>query len=216
MTNEEFIESIKLEGEEWRTIPDWERYAVSSFGRIVAYDLPYLCGKRACRREPQLIKPRLNNNKPQYLSVVLSNGEKIRKDFLVHRLVAITFIQNPYGLPYINHKDENPLNNNVENLEWCTQKYNCNYGTHNARMAKTLSETAYQKRKVVQLTLNNKFVKAFNSIKEAANANKISCSSISACCTKTNKTGKGYRWMYLSEYESSCQSNNVKELSPMQ
>lgn len=67
--------------------------------------------------------------KKGYCSVYLYN-ENGRKCFLVHRLVATTFIPNPYNLPEVNHKDENSLNNCVENLEWCSPKYNCNYGTH--------------------------------------------------------------------------------------
>lgn len=47
----------------------------------------------------------------------------------IHRLVAEAFIPNPNNYPCINHKDENPSNNNIDNLEWCTYKYNANYGT---------------------------------------------------------------------------------------
>jgi len=212
MTNEEFIESIKLEGEEWRTIPNWERYAVSSFGRIVALDLPYKCGSYLARRKPQLMHPSKNDNNPPYYIIGLSDGNRRSRSFGVHRLVAKAFIPNPNNYPEINHKDENSLNNCVENLEWCTHQYNCNYGTHNAKMAKTLSETAYQKRKVVQLTLDNEFVKAYESIKDAADTNNIHRASISICCRKPNRTGNGYRWMYLSDYIS-CQNSDVKELS---
>ena len=61
-----------------------------------------------------------------YLRVVLhKDGESQR--FAIHRLVATMFIPNPHGLPVVNHKDKNPSNNNVENLEWCTQKYNVQY-----------------------------------------------------------------------------------------
>ena len=71
--------------------------------------------------------------KKGYCSVYLYN-EKGRKCFLTHRLVATTFIPNPHNLPEINHKDENSLNNNVENLEWCTRLYNVHYGTYIERL----------------------------------------------------------------------------------
>lgn len=202
MTNQEFIESIRLEGEEWREIPEWERYAASTFGRIASLGAPYLCGERICRRKPQLLTPRLTNQPPFYLTVLLSNGEGFRRCFLVHVLVARTFIPNPDNLPFINHKDENPRNNRVENLEWCTQKYNCNYGTHNARMAKTISETAYQRKKVVQLSLAGDFISQFVSITKASLSLGVSQSSISRCCRGLNETACGFRWMYLSDYEN--------------
>lgn len=202
MTNDEFIKSISLEGEEWKTIPGWERYTVSTFGRIAAYSAPYLCGNRTCYREPQLIKPRLGDSAPGYYSVVLSDGNRHRKSFVVHRLVAMTFIPNPDNLPFVNHKDENSRNNYANNLEWCTQQYNCNYGTHNARMAKTISETAYQRRKVVWLSLSNKLLGIFNSIKEAAIAANVSRASVSICCRKIKPSLCGYKWMYFSDYKS--------------
>ena len=62
---------------------------------------------------------------------------------LVHRVVADAFIPNPNNYPCINHKDENPANNKVENLEWCTYKYNNNYGTFAERRRKTMEEKGY-------------------------------------------------------------------------
>ena len=56
---------------------------------------------------------------------------------LGHRIVATTFIPNPDNLPQVNHKDENKLNNSVDNLEWCDEKYNSNYGTRIEIIIKT-------------------------------------------------------------------------------
>ena len=202
MTNEEFIQSISLEGEEWKTIPGWERYAASTYGRIVAYSSPYLqAGIPRCRK-PQLIKPRFIQGNPGYWEVVLSDGKGYRKAILVHRLIAAAFIPNPNNYPIVNHKDENSSNNYADNLEWCTQKYNTNYGTHNERMARTISETAYQKRKVVQLSLDDTFIAQYKSIQEAVNTTGINRSSIGLCCQGKNKTGCGYHWMYQEDYES--------------
>lgn len=63
------------------------------------------------------------------------NGKK--KPFWIHRLVAQAFIPNPNELPIINHKDQNPSNNMVDNLEWCTTKYNMNYGSIRERQKDT-------------------------------------------------------------------------------
>ena len=78
----------------------------------------------------RILKPMITNN---YYSVGLSKEGKV-KCIRVHRLVAIAFIPNPDNLPCINHKDENKLNNKVENLEWCTITYNNNYNGHNTKI----------------------------------------------------------------------------------
>lgn len=59
--------------------------------------------------------------------------EKRRRTELVHRLVALAFLDKPDGKDYINHKDYNPKNNNVENLEWCTQKENVLYSVEHMK-----------------------------------------------------------------------------------
>ena len=74
-----------------------------------------------------------------YYGIYLYKNKK-RHFKLVHRLVAETYIPNPNNLPQINHKDENSKNNNVNNLEWCTAKYNSNYGHHKEKIRKTMLE----------------------------------------------------------------------------
>lgn len=74
-----------------------------------------------------------------YRSVNLwHNGKTVHR--LVHRLVAEAFIPNPNGYPIINHIDENPANNKVTNLEWCTYKYNAKYGKAQERRQESLRE----------------------------------------------------------------------------
>lgn len=121
--------------EEWKDIKDYEGlYQVSNIGRVRS--IGHYQGKwnAVYSRENPLIL-RQEEDKYGYLAVVLSN-EGNHKRFLVHRLVAMTFIDNPFGFPMINHKDQNKQNNCVDNLEWCTAKYNTNYGDNIERSSK--------------------------------------------------------------------------------
>ena len=99
-------------------VKDYPNYSITSTGEVF--------NNKTGRKLKQMIKK-------GYCGVYLYN-ENGRKFFLVHRLVAQTFIANEDNYPEVNHKDENPLNNNVENLEWCSSKYNSNYGTHKEKI----------------------------------------------------------------------------------
>lgn len=75
------------------------------------------------------------------------NGKS--KQEYVHRLVAITFLQNPNKLPQVNHKDEDKLNNHISNLEWCDAQYNNTYGTARQRSVETHRKNGtYEKAKL--------------------------------------------------------------------
>lgn len=115
--------------EEWRDIPGYEgKYQVSNLGQV-----------KSCTRTRNgkkgtiaIVKERvlkLKTDKDGYKEVALSLDGKL-KYYRVHRLVAMAFIPNPLNLPLINHKDENPANNNVDNLEWCDSSYNSRYSIY--------------------------------------------------------------------------------------
>ena len=88
----------------WKPIPNYEEYEVSTFGRVkrLAYDKP-VCGGSFQHCNERILSPQLRKN--GYQTVMLSKKGVI-KSFLIHRLVAITFIPNPDNLPQVNHKDK--------------------------------------------------------------------------------------------------------------
>ena len=116
-----------LKNEIWRDIEGYEgSYQVSNLGRVKSLfrEAGTVNKKYTCKEK--ILKPR--RQKRDYYAVMLWKDGKSRQ-FRVHRLVAQAFIPNPDNLPVINHKDENPSNNEADNLEWCTVKYNSYYGT---------------------------------------------------------------------------------------
>jgi len=124
------------------------------------------------------------------LQVQLCKNGKM-KTYLVHRLVASAFIPNYDNLPEVNHKDENPLNNNVNNLEWCSRKYNANYGTGNERRNRGKYKA------VAQYSMDNKLIKEYDSILKASLENNLDNSAIVKCCKgKISHTGN-YHWRYI-------------------
>lgn len=125
------------------------------------------------------------NNGNGYLRVKLN--ERL---FYIHRLVAMAFIPNPNGYKEINHKDENKLNNNVDNLEWCSHKYNMKFGTRNKRAVDNT------KKSVIQYTMRGKYMCSYNSIVEAAEKMSISKGNIVSVLKGNRKSAGGYKWKY--------------------
>ena len=78
---------------------------------------------------------RSHDNGHGYKTVCLCIDGK-PKTYYVHRLVASAFVENPNDYPEVNHIDEDRGNNRAENLEWCTSKYNKNYGRRAERFGR--------------------------------------------------------------------------------
>ena len=89
----------------------------------------------------------------------------------------------------MNHKDENKLNNSVDNLEWCDAKYNTNFGTCIERRIKK------QSKKILQYTLDGEFVREWESIQECGR-NGFNVGNICYCCQGKYKSSQGYIWKY--------------------
>ena len=105
-------------------------YSVSNFGRVKS-NSRYVNTKAGIRYfKGKILKPEVVAD--GHLRVVLCEA-CVKKRVFVHRLVAESFIPNPNNFPIINHKDENPANNHVDNLEWCTFSYNNRYNGKNER-----------------------------------------------------------------------------------
>lgn len=129
-----------------------------------------------------ILKP--SASKSGYKHIELRFG--IKKDCLIHRLVAEAFIDNPNNLQYVNHIDENKLNNCVENLEWCTASYNVNYG---------IGSLARNQR-VIQYDLDGNAIRIWESMKSACEELGLKYQGISACCRGKKKSCGGYAWTY--------------------
>lgn len=122
--------------EEWRPVVGYEGlYEVSNTGQVRSCSRYYVnsLGKRFFLKGKILS---LSDNGKGYLRTVLKKDNKESTKY-IHRLVAEAFISNVDGLPAVNHKDEDKTNNIVENLEWCDNDYNDNYGTRNKRVIET-------------------------------------------------------------------------------
>ena len=131
-----------------------------------------------------------------YRRVVLTNNN-YRKYYAIHRLVALAFIPNPENKPEVNHKDENKLNNRVDNLEWVTCKENIQWGTSLEKRAFSQRKTQATKA-VYQFDKSLNLINVFPSRNEAARVLGIQKSGIGHACnhSKGFPTYKGYIWRY--------------------
>lgn len=120
--------------EEWRDVVGYEGlYQVSSIGRVKSLFRYRDCGPKGLQPMPErMLKQSRDKGQSKYLHVSLSKGGNV-KTWSVHTLVAFAFIPNPNGLPMVNHKDTNKVNNCADNLEWTTRIGNAQHAVANGR-----------------------------------------------------------------------------------
>ena len=182
---------MMTESEVWKDVVEYEGlYQVSNKGNIHSVERRDSRGNRCGGRT---LQPGYDNDGYHQVNLY-KNGIAKRK--YIHRLVAEAFIPNTNGFPQVNHRDEDKVNNNAENLEWCTSKYNNNHGTRIERLSK----------KVRAVNIKTGEVVTFNSTREAGRKGYRS-SKVSVACRgvyKTNtgkligdgRTYKGHKWSY--------------------
>lgn len=175
--------------EVWKPVVGFEEYyEVSNLGRIRSLDREVYSEKGSFMRFYRGRILKLTDNGNGYLVVNLGRGNRRH----VHRVVAEAFLPNIFNLPFINHKDENPKNNEVSNLEWCTAKYNSNYGTATERRVKKVSKP------VRATNIKSGEVIEFESMK-AAHRVGFDETTIAQCCRGVFIQHKGYAWEFIKE-----------------
>lgn len=193
--------------EKWKPIENYEySYEVSNKGRIRSKERVDRIGHPW---HPRIIKPYAQ--KSGYLNVSLSDGQGNSKKFLVHRLVAKAFVNNPNDLKVVNHIDENVQNNDYLNLEWCTTKYNLNYGNRGKRASETIKNNPdtikrlkkmaeQQRKKVIQFTKSGEFVKEWPSTYSTKQGG-FKPGGVSSCCLGKTKTHHNFIWKFASSVD---------------
>lgn len=162
--------------EVWKDIKGFEGlYQVSTMGRVRSFHKYGGVEQRILR---------IKKSKCGYMTVILSKNGK-GKTLLVHRLVAQAFISNPKSERFVNHKDEDKTNNQVDNLEWCSAEHNNTYGTRNQRAIES------KKKRVLCVETG----RIFESLKSATEITRAT--GIHKVAKGKQLTSGGYHWRYV-------------------
>ena len=171
--------------EEWKPLNIYNNLIeVSSLGRV-----------RRVGGKTDTLKPKLDKNGYLYVHIRISKF-KINKMAKIHRLVSLAFLPNPNNLPIVNHKNEIKTDNRVENLEWCTCKYNINYGTSIERRAYNSRNQPHRSCPILQYSLNGEFIQEFPSFKEVQRYLRKPYSNVWSACNGKVESAYGYKWSY--------------------
>jgi len=153
-------------------------YLVTDDGEVMSCNHEVFNGRGFYVRKGRVLK---QGTRDGYPCVVLFKDGK-GKTFSVHRLVAKAFIDNPDGLPEVNHIDEDRTNNNVDNLEWCTKQYNIEYS---------------KAKRVSQHTPDGEKIAEYKSVVIASDQTGISRTNIENVLNGWSSTAGGYCWKFV-------------------
>ena len=192
----------------WKHVVGNESYMISSMGRVKSLERNYTDSVGRKYNIPEKIMKTKISKSTGYPQVNLWVNGKSRP-FCIHRLIAEAFIPNPNNYACVNHIDEDRSNSVLGNLEWCTYKYNCTYGSAREKRRESLIrfyknnpelKTKIKKRgatfKVNQYSLDGKLIKTYEGGIPEINEILGKSSSISSCVLHKNKTAYGFVWRY--------------------
>ena len=190
----------------WKDVKDYEGlYKVSNLGRIKRLDGYIVVNdqyhKRIYKKQiKEKIISQSKDNSGYYLVTLIdtrkANKNKNFKRERVHVIVAKSFLNKEKYHQCVNHKDGDKANNKVENLEWCTYKYNT---LHAIKTGLLKSKPPIITKKIIMKNIDGEFIREFNSIKEAYMfLNKKRTGNIAEVCLKKRNMAYGYIWEYSS------------------
>lgn len=183
----------------WKPILNFEGiYEISNYGvvRRISYDNPYY---KHNVKLPYYIKKRYD--KDGYVRYTLCDGKRMKQVF-AHREVAKSFIPNPNNYPVINHKDCNIENNYVENLEWCSIKYNNNYIKKMGRTNYCYGKRHPASKTVLQFDREGNFIREFESSGEVERILGIKSTQIRSCCNPKSKVKTVHNFIFKYKNQS--------------
>ena len=180
----------------WKDIEGYEGlYKISNMGRVKS--ITHISTNNHVMKG-KILKNRRTGKDGRIQIALYKNGKQSQK--YISRLVAETFLINENNYTEINHKDENIENNRADNLEWCTSKYNSNYGTRTERIKlSNFNNNTYENNrkrnniKIAQYDLNNNLICIYDSILQASKINNLNNCLIGRSI-KNNKIYKNYYW----------------------
>lgn len=162
----------------WKEIEGFSKYQVSNYGRIKSLDFNGT-------KKKKILTPVVTRK--GYLHVNLYSNRKM-KSIPIHRIVAKAFIENPEDKPQVNHIDGNKKNNNVNNLEWCTNQENVIHAFKTGLNKNIRAVNQYDK--------NGIFLKSWNCMSDASKFYRISQPHIQKCCKGERHSAGGFIWEY--------------------
>lgn len=172
----------------WKDIEGFEGlYQISNMGRVKSVERMKWSGKCYYKAPEKILKA--GKSSGGYLFVWLCKDGK-GKWCVIHRLVAKAFLPNPEELPEVNHIDEDKTNNCVTNLEWCSKKYNINYGTRRRRALEKINKP------VISISKISGLIMEYPSAAEAERMTGVYSTHITRCCKGKQKSSGGFYWMY--------------------